>query len=437
MRIFKLIIFFVGLFTGSSLFAQATMAPEQEKSILLVNGYAHLGTGKVFPKSLIGIKDGKLAEVYNANVVKAEHLEYDTVIDIEGKHVYPGFIAPNSVMGLREIDRVRATHDYAETGSMNPNIRSIIAYNTDSRITPTIRSNGILFAQITPRGGIISGTSSIVELDGWNWEEALFKENDGIHLNWPRHVRQDPNQAKKKDTNKREQIRDEQIRRIEDFFNNSKAYLESSFNYEVNLRYEAMKGIFDGKKALYIHANNIHELSEAIYFSKRQSIPKMVIVGGYDAWRIPELFLDNNIPVILKRVHSLPSRQDEDIDLSFKLPQLLDEAGILFCLENSGSMDVMGTRNLPFYAGTARTYGLEEEKSIQSITLNSAKILGLDHRIGSIEEGKDASIIVSDGDALDMMGNNIVIALIQGRIIDLNNHQKDLYNKYRTKYSLE
>ena len=195
-----------------------------------------------------------------------------------------------------------------------------------------------------------------------------------------------------------------------------------------------MRGIFNGKKTLFIHANDINELSEAIYFKKRYNIPKMVIVGGFDSWRTPELFVDNNIPIILKRIHSLPSRPDEDIDLPYKLPKLLDDAGILFCLENSGSMEVMGTRNLPFYAGTARAYGLEEEKAVQIITLNTAKILGIDEKVGSIEEGKDATFFVSEGDALDMMSNNVLIAFIQGRIIDLDNHQKQLYRKYQAKY---
>jgi imidazolonepropionase-like amidohydrolase len=161
----------------------------------------------------------------------------------------------------------------------------------------------------------------------------------------------------------------------------------------------------------------------------------MVIVGGYDTWRIPEMFVDQKIPVILNRLHSLPSRMDEDVDLSYKLPKLLDEAGILFCLENSGDMETMGTRNLPFYAGTARAYGIEEEKAIQLITLNAARILGIEERTGSIEVGKDATIIVSEGDALDMMTNHIVLAFIRGRRIDLDNLQKQLYRKYEAKYS--
>ena len=231
--------------------AQAGMAREWKKSVLFINGTAHLGNGEMFQKSLVGIRDGKISEVYNANIVDYRNLKYDTLIDIEGKHIYPAFIAPNTSLGLREIDAVRASHDYTEAGQVNPNARSIIAYNTDSRIIPTVRSNGILLAQIAPRGGLIAGTSSIVELDGWTWEDALFREDDGIHIVWPKFSQEDINARKeKKDTISREMIRRQQVMVIEKYFSDAQAYLASSFNYEVNLRLEAARGVFDGKKTL-------------------------------------------------------------------------------------------------------------------------------------------------------------------------------------------
>ena len=415
--------------------AQATMASEQKKSILIVNATAHLGNGKVIPKSLVGIKEGKIAEVFNANIVKLETLTYDTVIYAEGKHLYPGFIAVNTSLGLNEIEQVRASHDYNETGTLNPNVRSVIAYNTDSKISPTVRTNGILYAQVTPRGGAISGSSSVVELDGWNWEDAVYKEDDGIHLNWPRYWVKNPNSnGRKKDSLSVDQKRSIQINALENFFKDAKAYLNTSYNYEKNLRFEAMRGVFNGTKRIYIHANHMRELSEAIYFKRDMGITNMVIVGGYDAWRIPEFFVDHQVPVILTRSHSLPHRSDEDIDLPFKLASLLDEAGILFCMDNEGRMEAMNTRNLPFWAGTTRTYGLTGEKAVQCITLNAAKILGIDATAGSIEKGKDATLFISSGDALDMMTNNIEIAWIRGRKIKLDNHQKALYRKYKAKY---
>ena len=435
MKIFSHILMLILSLQVSVGWTQATMAPEQKKSILIVNATAHLGNGKVLPKSLVGIKNGKIAEVFNANVVKAADLKYDTVINAEGKHLYPGFIAVNTSLGLNEIQQVRASHDYNETGAMNPNARSIIAYNTDSKISPTVRTNGILFAQVTPSGGTISGSSSVVELDGWNWEEALYREDDGIHLNWPRYWVKNPNDKRsKKDSLNIDQQRNAQISQIENFFKDAKAYLNSTYNYERNLRFEAMRGVFQGNKRVYIHANHMRELSEAIYFKRDLGLSNMVIVGGYDAWRIPEFFVDHQVPVILTRSHNLPHRSDEDIDLPYKLASLLDQAGILFCMDNEGSMEPMNTRNLPFWAGTSRTYGLTGEKAVQCITLNSAKILGIDATAGSIEAGKDATLFISTGDALDVMTNNVEIAWIRGRKIDLDNHQKALYHKYKSKY---
>jgi len=161
-------------------------APKQTKKILLLNGTAHVGNGKIIENAAIAFEEGKLTMVDDATRIKIEFDHFDTIINIRDQHVYPGIIAPNSTLGITEIDAVRATNDFDEIGEFTPHVRSIIAYSTDSKITPTIRSNGVLMAQITPRGGVISGTSSIVQFDAWNWEDAIYKEDDGVHLNWSR-----------------------------------------------------------------------------------------------------------------------------------------------------------------------------------------------------------------------------------------------------------
>ena len=218
------------------------------------------------------------------------------------------------------------------------------------------------------------------------------------------------------------------------FFSNALAYSKSNNYAEKNLRFEAMRGLFDGSKKLFIHANFVKEITEAINFSKNHKVKKMVIVGGYDAWMVTDMLKENNIPVILKRVHSLPERQEDDINLPFKLPKLLQDAGVLFCLENAGGMEAMGTRNLPFYAGTAAAYGIDKETALSLITLNTAKILGIDKTCGSLTVGKDATLFISEGDALDMRTNKVSAAFIQGRLLDLDNHQEKLYRKYSKKY---
>lgn len=403
-----------------------TPAPAQTKSILLLNGIAHIGNGEVIDNSAIGFKEGKLTLVADARKIKIDFNAYDTIIKIDGKHVYPGFIAPNSTLGLVEIDAVRATRDMDETGEFTPHVRSIIAYNTDSKITTTVRSNGILMGQITPRGNYVSGTSSIVQFDAWNWEDAVYKEDDGVHLNWQNMYSRWNGKLNKKYT--------EKVNDLKEFFANALAYSKIEEQEEINLRFEAMRGVFSGEKTLFIHADFVKEITEAIDFTKDFEVKKMVIVGGYDAWRVSDMLKDNKVSVMLRRVHDLPVHEDDDVYLPYKLPKMLFDAGVLFCLENSGDMEAMGTRNLPFYAGTAAAYGLDKEEALKLITLNTAKILGIDNTVGSLEGGKDATLFISTGDALDMRTNDVIVAFIQGRNIDLDNHQKKLYRKYSEKY---
>ncbi|MCB0408940.1 MAG: amidohydrolase family protein [Flavobacteriales bacterium] len=403
-----------------------TPAPAQSKSILLLNGIAHIGNGKVIENSAIAFKDGKLTLVADARVIKIDFSAFDTIIKIPGKHVYPGFIAPNSTLGLVEIDAVRATNDMNEAGEFTPHVRSIIAYNTDSKITTTVRSNGILMGQITPRGNYISGTSSVVQFDAWNWEDAVYKKDDGVHLNWQNMFSRWNGKANKKYS--------EKVNELKEFFANALAYSKIENQEETNLRLEAMKGLFTGEKTLYIHADFVKEITEAIDFAKDFEVKKIVIVGGYDAWRVSDMLKDNKVAVMLRRVHELPVHEDEDVYLPYKLPKMLFDAGVLFCLENSGDMEAMGARNLPFYAGTAAAYGLDKEEALKLITLNTAKILGIDATVGSLETGKDATLFISSGDALDMRTNNVEQAFIQGREIDLDNHQKKLFRKFSEKY---
>lgn len=418
----------------STIFSKA-----QNKSVLIINGTAHLGTDSVIVNSIVGIKDGKINLVADATSAKLDKTAYDEVIDAAGKHIYPGIIAPNSTLGLVEIEAVRATRDMYEIGSSLPNIRSLIAYNTDSKIIPTVRTNGILMAQVTPRGGMVSGTSSIVMLDGWNWEDAVYKTDDGMHINWPRLVSrklidEDNGVYGPYEKNKEYVKQTNDLRKL---FDDAKAYNQTDIKEEMNLRFEAMKGLFDGTKTLFIHGNDVKELVEAINFVKGYQLKKVAIVGGKDCWMITDLLKQNNISVVVARVHSLPEHPEEDVDGPFKLPYLLQKAGVLYCLNNEGDMEAMGTRNLPFMAGTASAYGLTKEQALKSVTLNTAKILGIDKTCGSIEVGKDATLFISTGDALDMRTNNVEKAYIKGKSIDLNNEQKALYLKYKTKYGLK
>lgn len=404
-----------------------------------MNATAHLGTGTVIQNSLIGIRDGKINLVADATTARVDKSSYDEVIDASGKHVYPGLIAPNSTLGLTEIEATRASNDFREVGSILPHIRSLIAYNTDSKIIPTVRTNGVLMAQVTPRGGIISGTSSILQLSGWNWEDAVYKVDDGIHINWPRvqsrkFIDEEQGVAGPYEKNKEYTKQTEELKKL---FSDAKAYSETTTHEEKNLRFEAIKKLLDGTEIAYIHSNDVKEIIEAVNFCKSFQLKKVVIVGGRESWMLTDLLKENNISVIVTRVHELPEHPDDDIDQSYKLPFLLQKAGILFCLNNAGDQEATGTRNLPFLAGTAAAYGLTKEQALQAVTFNTAKILGIDKTIGSLEDGKDATLFISTGDALDMRTNHVEYAYIKGVAIDLSNEQQALYEKYKKKYGLK
>ena len=420
----------------SNLHAQEAPGAKQTKSILLLNGSAHLGTGEMINRSAIVLENGKIVKVMNALTNTINNADYDTVIDIKDKHVYPGFIAVNSTLGLMEIGAVRATEDFEEVGTYNPNVRSIIAYNTDSKITPTIRTNGVLIGQVTPRGGVISGTSSVVNFDAWNWEDALVKEDIGIHLTWPRFMKSSGWWSTPGDTKKSKNYMDG-TKDINTFFDEAAAYNRATNEGDKDLKLEAMKGLLNGEKTLYVNVSYIKEINDVINFKRKFKLKNVVIVGGYDSWMVTDRLKENNISVVIQHIHSLPNQPEDDIDLPYKLPKLLHDAGVAYCLQYYARMEQMGTRNLPFAAGTAIAYGLDYEEGVASITLNAAKILGIDSQLGSIEEGKNATLFVSEGDALDMRTSNVVIAFIDGRMINLDNHQSRNYNKYKTKYGLE
>ncbi|WP_397363250.1 amidohydrolase family protein [Olleya sp. R77988] len=426
----KLNILLLTLLVSSIGFAQQTPADKQTKAITIEGATAHLGNGEVINNALIMFENGKLTFVGSATTKIARQ---GTIIDAKGKHVYPGFIAPNSTLGLVEVDAVRASNDKDEVGAMNPHIRSIIAYNTESKVVESMRPNGVLMAQITPRGGRVSGTSSIVQLDAWNWEDAVIKEDDGIHLNWPSNYSRGRWWLGEPNVLKENKNYSKQVEELTDYFTQSKAYNASNKSPK-NLPFEALQGLINSSKKLFVHVDNEKGITDAINFVKAQNIKNVVIVGGYEANNVAELLKQNNIPVLLQRTHSRPKGDDHDYDLPYKLATQLVNSGVLVGLENSGDMERMNTRNLPFLAGTTVAHGLTKAQALSLITLNTAKILGIDDTVGSLEVGKDATLFISEGDALDMRTNKLEKAFIQGRDISLETHQTELYKRYSKKY---
>jgi len=416
------------LFSAHFAFAQnPTPAAKQTRTVVIRNATIHVGNGSVIEKGTIVLEQGKITLV-DKNI--ASDIKDAQTIDATGKHVYPGLILPSTTVGLTEVDAVRATRDFNETGIYNPHVRALIAYNTDAEMIPTIRYNGILLVQASPRGGIISGSSSVMELDGWNWEDAVHKADDGIHMNWLPMYRY----------NFREQMfeknseRPKQIAELEQVFSEAIAYTQIASPSPINLRYEAMKGLFDGSKNLYIHVDDAKEIVESVQFAQKKGVKKIVVVGGSESFRVADFLKNNNIPVLLNRVHSLPNRADDDIDMAYKLPAVLQKAGVLVGLNYEGDMEAMGSRNLAFQAGTAVAYGLDKEEALKMVTSNTAKILGIDANVGTLEKGKDGTLIISSGDILDMKTNQVEAAFIKGKQIELTSKHTELYQRYKKKY---
>lgn len=419
------------MFAASAFAQNPAPAPPQSESILIMNATAHLGNGQVIENAAIGFDNGKLTLVADAKTIRLKKDAYAKVIDAAGKHVYPGLISCNTTLGLTEIDMVRATLDYNEVGDMNPNVRSLISYNTDSKVIPTVRSNGVLLAEVAPRGGRISGSSSVMQLDAWNWEDAVMKKDIGLHLNWPRmYVWQ--GSTPESEENQRQQMQRE-LMQLDQFFAEAKSYCNTSMPQETNVRFEAMRGLFNGSQKLFIHCGYVKEIEAAVLFAKKYQV-SMVLVGGSDAWRVTGLLKENRIPVILGQTHALPPREDDDTDLPYKLPRLLHDAGVICAISIGSSWQ---ERNLPFMAGTAAAFGLSKEDALSMITTVPAQLLGIGDQAGTLENGKDATLLISSGDLLDMKSSVVEAAFIQGRTIVLDDVQKQLYRKYEAKYQLK
>ena len=430
----KKIFFYIScIFIATNISAQETMlpAPAQNQTIALTNATIHVGNGQVISSGTVIFKNGKITEV-GANVSTAGA----KVIDCSGKHIYPGLILSASQLGLIEVPSVRSTVDGAEIGDINASIRSLVAYNTDSKVINTLRSNGILIANVIPDGGIISGSSSIVQLDAWNWEDAAYKADVGIHFRMPSLLNRPRGRGFFGPQPPVDPVKTglEQIEKVKVFFREAKAYLAESKHENTNLKFEAVKGLFDKNQKLFIHCNIVKEMLLAIDFAKEFGF-NVVLVGAVDSWQIADLLKQNNIAIILNQLHNLPAMIDDDVDQPFKTPYQLQKAGVLFALNDDDENSRY--RNLPFNAGTAAAYGLTKEEALTAITLNAATILGIADKTGSIETGKDANLVVSEGDILDMRTNIITHAFIQGRQIDLNNKQKQLAQKYETKYEIK
>ncbi|MXV49975.1 amidohydrolase family protein [Pedobacter sp. HMF7647] len=429
----KIIVNFLSALLPALAFGQANIVPAKSQTApVIINGATiHTGNNQVINNGYLILAQGKITAMGEGSAPVTTGAE---IINAQGKHVYPGFICPLTDLGLVEFEAVKASVDNEETGDLNTHVRSIVAYNTDSKVIPTVRSNGVLMAQITPEGGLISGQSSVVVLDAWNWQDAAYKTDIAMHVNWPVIAQQRFGQTSGPQFLELQKDRiQKSIDVLNELFSQAKGYSELAKPAVINTRFEAMKGLFDGNKKLFIEANKAKDILQAINFSKKYNV-KAVITGGAESYLVADALKDNNIPVILRETQTLPDKEDDDVYLPYKLPGLLQKAGVTYGLTGIG---FWRQRNLPFEAGNAVPYGLTKEQALSMITLNNAKILGIDKTTGSLEVGKDATLFISKGDALDMLTLNVEEAFIQGRKINLDNLHKQLYKRYADKYGVK
>jgi len=411
-------------------------APAQAKPVLITGATLHVGNGTVVPDAAVAFDKGRLTYAGPAAGFPADPAGYET-IDARGQQLYPGLILPNTTLGLTEVESIRATVDQEEVGALNPHVRALVAYNTDSDILPTVRTNGVLLAQPTPRGGLLVGQSSVVQLDAWNWQDAVVRADDGQHLTWPPMVfRLNPAEDAAV-LDRRQKAREEQLRDLEQLFSEANAYRQlPARGRRENLRLAALAGVFDGSKTLYLHADYGKEIIEAVRFARRLGAKKVAVVGARDAWMVLDFLKQNDVSVVLSRIHALPRRDGDDYDQPYKLPAQLQAAGVRFCLDYQGSQEAAGSRNLAFIAGTAAAFGLTKEQALTAVTLTTAQIMGIDKNYGTLETGKSATLVLSKGDLLDVRTNAVTRAFIDGRSISLDSKQTYLEQKFRSKYGL-
>ncbi|MEO0425717.1 MAG: amidohydrolase family protein [Pseudomonadota bacterium] len=403
-------------------------AADQAEPIAITNVTVHVGNGEVIADATVAFGGGRITAV-GTGVDTAGH----RVIDGGGQHLYPGFVLPDSRLGLEEVSSIEDTKDGQETGQVNPNVRSLIAYNTDSEMGPTLRFNGVLVAQVAPTGGLVSGSSSIVQLDAWNWEDAVISADDAIFVNWP------PKRQGRFDfstfTFKFEENKqyDTQMLAMETLFNDASTYTQRPAGTPSNLKLAAMQGLYSGDTRLFVRTDVARDAVRAVEFASRHGVQHVVIVGDEGLLAAADYLAEHQVGVIVMGTHRLPGEAHHDIHAPYAFAGQLVAAGVKAGLTVGG---LFNTRNLPFHAGTAGAHGgLDREQTLRLITLSNAELLGIDDRVGSIAVGKEATLFVSKGDALDMRTNQLSHAFIAGRALTLGGTQQELYERFREKYS--
>lgn len=393
--------------------------------VLLTGLTVHTVTDGVKHDTDVLIENGKIAAIGQNLTAPANA----TVLALDGKQLYPGLIALANQLGLIEIEAVRATDDSTEVTDTNPDLTAKVAYNTDSEVIPTVRSNGFAYSLVYPAGSMLMGQSSLMQLDAWNYQDALVADNAALHLRWP-NASTVGSRWQTKPVKELLEENAEELENLHNYFANAKAYYDAEkagLNTGIDSRWQRMMPLFSGELPLFVHADDERQIRQAMLLAKEYALP-LTIVGGRDSWRMADELAQANVAVIYTAPYGLPTRGDENYQQAYRTPAILQQAGVSFALSLDGYWD---TRNLVFAAGQAISYGLTPEQALRSITINAAQIAGVAQKIGSIEVGKAASLVVSEGDIFDYLGHKVSHLWIDGRQVDLNDRHKQMHHKYQ------
>ena len=415
-------------------------APAQDKPMTIIGGTVYTVSDGVINNGTVVIDRGEIVFVGEMEAARGFVNSKDKagewiVIDAERRSVYPGLIGANTVMGLVEISAVRATHDSNELGSITPEVRAAVSVNPDSTVIPVTRLNGVLTCGVFPAGGAIPGQAGVIRMDGWTWEDLAIEQSAGVIVNWP-NMRTGTNWWDTKTVKEQREDVEKNIRAIDDAFDAADAYLlakDEDEHLPTDLRWEAMRPVLRDGGRVFVRAQELDQIEAAAHWGAGRGLD-VVILGGRDAPEYAETLAGLGVGVIYTGTHRMPKRRDSAYDEIYTGPVRLDQAGVRWCLATTGgNFQTPHERNLPYHAASAVRHGLSEARAIYSITLGAAEMLGIDDRLGSIEAGKRATLIITDGSPLEVT-THIEMALIDGRIIDLSSKQTKLSEKYREKY---
>lgn len=433
MKTVCLLLFISLTIVGTTRASDAIPSKPQDRPIVIMNATIHPISGSDIEKGMILFDKGKIVAVGSTMKIpdNAER------VDAMGKHVYPGLISPDTYIGLTEIDAVRASRDRAETGRINPNVRAEAAFNPESELIPVTRANGITMVITSPSGPLIAGTGAVMLMDGWTWEEMTLKAPAALYVTWPSMVTRRGQFVRQTEEEQKKQ-RENNLKELANAFRDARSYMTAKKAEEqkgvpyhnVDVRWEAMIPVLEGKVPVVVWASEVQQIQAAVAWAQREKI-KLIIGGGHDAWRVAELLKKHDVPVLAGGIHRLPGHRFDEYDDAFTLPKKLHDAGIRFAIISQD--EAPHERSLPYQAATAAAYGLPKEEALKALTFYPAQIFGIADRVGSLEVGKDATLIVTTGDPLEIK-TNVEMEFIQGRKIELTSRHTKLYEKYKEKY---